>query len=231
MINAHIGASDVGKAFLLRFRKQVLPCEFPHPNGCTRKRAHMAKSLIDALGPRAAHQIFGVIVWRFHNTQEALVALQPLLQKFQEGEDLQALRREVEALYLADPVKAVCRSHLFNTGDAIRSSGGHASWRAAVLGSLEKWWDASQHAAAILEDTGSSNGEYTEGDNCKCRKKQPSLGQGAPSRPGSRGSKRKIPLETTWRLWRGEEYVVFLMKYVILEGNSMASIYHTSWIL
>ena len=76
----------------------------------------------------------------------------PLLQKFQEGEDLQALRREVEALYLADPVKAVCRSHLFNTGDAIRSSGGHASWRAAVLGSLEKWWDASQHAAAILED-------------------------------------------------------------------------------
>ena len=45
----------------------------------------MGKSLIDALGRQAAHKIFGCIVWRFHNTQEALVALQPLLQKLQEN--------------------------------------------------------------------------------------------------------------------------------------------------
>ena len=129
-----------------------LPCEFPHPNGRTRKRTHMAKSLINDLGPRAAHQIFGVILWRFHNTSEALEALRPLLQKFREDEDVQALGQGLQTMYTADPAKAARKSHLFSTGDAIRSTGGHASWRAAVLGSLEKWWGAAQHAAAILED-------------------------------------------------------------------------------
>ena len=83
----------------------------------------MVKNLVNALGPQAAHKIFGCIVWRFHNTQEALVALQPLLQKFQEDENTQALRRGVEDMYLADSKKAHCRSHLFSTGDAIRSTG------------------------------------------------------------------------------------------------------------
>ena len=55
-------------------------------------------------------------------------------------------------MYTADPDQAKNKSHLFSTGDAVRSTGGHASWRAAVLGSLEKWWGAAQHAASILED-------------------------------------------------------------------------------
>ena len=152
---AHLAAASFAspeRCFEVPASYDFLPCEFPHPNGHMREPTRMVKSLIDALGPQAAHKIFGCIVWRFRNTQEALVALQPLLQKFPEGEDLQALRRGVEAMYLADPAKVLCRSHLFSTGDAIRRTGGHASWRAAVLGSLEKWWEAAQHAAAILED-------------------------------------------------------------------------------
>jgi len=125
---------------------------FPHPNGHTRKRTQIAKSIVDALGPKVSLQIFGIILWRYHNTEDAWAALKPLLLKFSEGEDLQVLRQGVEAMYLDDPAKARLKSHLFSTGDAIRSTGGHASWRAAVIGSLRQWWEAAQCAAAILED-------------------------------------------------------------------------------
>ena len=104
------------------------------------------------LGPKVSLQIFGIILWRYHNTEDAWAALKPLLLKFSEGEDLQVLRQGVEAMYLADPAKARLKSHLFSTGDAIRSTGGHASWRAAAIGALGQWWEAAQCAATILED-------------------------------------------------------------------------------
>ena len=57
------------------------------------------------------------------------------------------------AVAQANTIQQDCLStHLFSTGDAIRSTGGHASWRAAAAGSLERWWSAAQCAAAILED-------------------------------------------------------------------------------
>ena len=136
--------TPAGYAFLER--------DFPHPNGHTKKRTQIAKSIVDALGPKVSLQIFGIILWRYHNTEGAWAALKPLLLKFSEGEDLQVLRQGAEAMYLADPAKARLKSHLFSTGDAIRSTGGHASWRAAVIGSLGQWWEAAQCAAAILED-------------------------------------------------------------------------------
>jgi len=106
-----------------------LKCGFPHPNGNKRERTKIAKEVVEALGTKKSHQIFWIIVWRFHNTKEAWEALRPLLQQFRDDEDIGALRAAVKATYETLGKK---RSHLLSTGDAIRTSGGHASWRAAV---------------------------------------------------------------------------------------------------
>lgn len=117
---------------------------------------------MEKLGPQLSHQIFGDIVWRYHNDEKALDALRPLLLKFRDDGDMQALRQGVEAMYAADPEKAKRKSHLFSTGDARRCTGGHESYRAAVLASLQKWWEAAQHAAGILEDTATTPSSWHE---------------------------------------------------------------------
>lgn len=146
---ANAGRTPIGYDFL--------PVEFPHPNGDTRKRTHIAKEIVETLGPEVQHQIFGIILWRYHNTEKAWAHLKPLMQKFCADEDMDSLRQGVAAMYHADgPTKAQIRSHLFSgrkeDRDAIRSSGGHGSWRKAVENSLETWWQAALHAGAILRD-------------------------------------------------------------------------------
>ena len=131
--------------------------EFPHPNGDTRKRTIIAKEIVDTLGPDVQHQIFGIVLWRYHNTVEAWTHMRLLLLKFCESGDMEALRQGVAAMYHAEgPTKAQSKSHLFSgrreNKDAIRCSGAHGSWRKAVVNSLEAWWRAAQHAAEILSD-------------------------------------------------------------------------------
>ncbi len=48
-----------------------LPCAFPHPNGEARGRTIIAEDVAANLGPHMKYQIFGIIIWRYHNTAEA----------------------------------------------------------------------------------------------------------------------------------------------------------------
>ena len=57
-----------------------------------------------------------------------------LLKHFRDTEDLQALHQGMQAMYLVDPTKAACKSHLFSTGDAIRSTAGRGSYRVTAYG-------------------------------------------------------------------------------------------------
>ena len=72
--------------------------EFPHPNGDVRKRTLIAQEVVDTLGPDAQHRILGIILWRYHNTVEAWSHLKPILLKFCESEDIEALRQGVAAM-------------------------------------------------------------------------------------------------------------------------------------
>ena len=121
------------------------PVAFPHPNGENRGRTALAKEIVGAL-VEVKHQVFALVVWRYHNTAEAWGELRPSLVQFAADEDLDALRKCIEAAYGDTPSK----SYLFSTGDGRRSSGGKGSWRAAVLTSLDAWWSASQRAAEVL---------------------------------------------------------------------------------
>ena len=71
-------------------------------------------------------------------------------------------------MYHADgPEKAQSKSHLFSgrkvDKDAIRCSGAHGSWRKAAVNSLEAWWRAAQHAAAILGDPATTPAIWHQG--------------------------------------------------------------------
>ncbi len=125
-----------------------LPCAFPHPNMNCRKRTQTAKRVCLTLGPQLQHQIFGLIVWRYHNTDAAWEKLRPILKQFKVDEDIPTMRRRVRAMYGASDKP----SFLFSIGDGIRSSGGKGSWRAACLDALDSWWEAAVLAAAILEN-------------------------------------------------------------------------------
>jgi len=123
------------------------PVAFPHPNGENRGRTALAKEIVGALA-EVKHQVFALVVWRYHNTAEAWEELRPSLLQFAADGDLDAFRKCIEAAYGDNPSK----SYLFSTGDGIRSSGGKGSWRAAVLTNLDAWWSASQRAAEVLLD-------------------------------------------------------------------------------
>ncbi len=125
------------------------PVAFPHPSGENRGRTALAKEIVVAMGPQVQHQVFALVIWRYHNTAEAWVQLRPSLTQFAADEDFGELRESIEAAYGDNP----CKSYLFSTGDGIRSSAGAGSWRRAVLTSLEAWWSASQRAAELLLDT------------------------------------------------------------------------------
>ena len=125
-----------------------LPCAFPHPNGAMRGRTETAKQVAASLGPRLKHQIFGIICWRYHNTNAAWEKLCPILKQFKEDEDIPKMRRRARAMYQASDKP----SFLFSIGDGIRSSGGKGSWRAACLDALDSWWQAAVLAARILEE-------------------------------------------------------------------------------
>ena len=124
-----------------------LPCAFPHPNGAVRWRTETAKQVAASLGPQLKHQIFGIICWRYHNTDAAWEKLCPILKQFKEDEDIPKMRRRVWAMYRASDKP----SFLFSIGDGIRSSGGKGSWRAACVDALDSWWEAAVLAATILE--------------------------------------------------------------------------------
>ena len=121
-----------------------LDYEFPHPNCGARARTTLAGELAASLGPQLQHQIFGLMVWRYHNTEEAKDVLQPLLGQFRANEDIHALRDGISAAYEAGPER---KSYLFSS-DGLR--GGGTSWRDSVLSNLQRWWNASRRLAAVL---------------------------------------------------------------------------------
>jgi hypothetical protein len=122
--------------------------EFPHPNDVARGRTKLAKELADALAPNYQHQIFGLMVWRFHNTSEAMDALKPLLVQFcsDEDEDVGAVRTGLRTAYAVQPDD---KSYLFSQ-DGLR--GGGSSWRDCVLDNLVCWWAVAQRLAGVLRD-------------------------------------------------------------------------------
>ncbi len=125
-----------------------LPCVFPHPNMNCRQRTLTAKRVALTLGPQLEHQIFGLIVWRYHNTDAAWEKLRPVLKQFKEHEDIPKMRRRMRAMCRASDKP----SFLFSIGDGIRNSGGKGGWRAACLDALDSWWEAAGLAAAVLEN-------------------------------------------------------------------------------
>lgn len=122
------------------------PVAFPHPNAEQRARTGIAKEIVDAMGPDIRHQIFALVLWRYHNTTEAWARFRNHLVRFVVDEDESALRHGIQAAYGDNS----CKSYLFSTGDGIRSTGGQKSWRSAVLTHLAAWWRAAQRAGAIL---------------------------------------------------------------------------------
>ena len=59
-----------------------LPCVFPHPNMNRRQRTLTAQQVASTLGPQLQHQILGLIMWRYHNTDAAWEELRPILKDF-----------------------------------------------------------------------------------------------------------------------------------------------------
>ncbi len=121
--------------------------EFPHPNARKRFRTSLGEKLVAALPQSMEVQIFGDVIWRFHNTPEALERIIPLLRQFGGEADLVPLHRNLQAVYKG----CTKPSDLFSIGDGIRGTGGK-TWQNAVLDSLGSWWRASKMAAAILKD-------------------------------------------------------------------------------
>ena len=126
---------------------------FPHPNGGARHRTQLAGELVAALGPELRHQIFGLTVWRFHNTAAAKDVLQPLLDNFRADENTASLRSGLAKAYAAGPPDNLGRtpsdnSYLFSA-DGLRGGPG-GSYRNKVLVNLDAWWQTSQRLAAVL---------------------------------------------------------------------------------
>ena len=113
-----------------------------------RQRTLTAQQVASTLGPQLQHQIFGLITWRYHNTDAAWEELRPILKDFTENEDIPKMRSRILSMYRASQKP----SFLFSTGDGIRSSGGKGSWRAACLDALDGWWEAAGVAAAVLDN-------------------------------------------------------------------------------
>ena len=139
-------ATPPGYAFLPKVDGYQIA--FPHPNGGTRARTLFAKHVIDAVGPETRHQFFAIVVWRFHNTEDAWEKFGEALIQFAQDEDIGTLQQSIQLAY-GDNAR---KSYLFSTGDGIRSSGGESSWRDAVLNNLSGWWRVSKKAAEILDD-------------------------------------------------------------------------------
>ena len=118
---------------------------FPHPNDMARERTQMARDIVAAL-PNAQHQIFGIMVWRFHNTSAAYDVFKPLLIQFSLDEDVDALRASMRAAYALRPKEP---SYLFSQ-DGLR--GGGKSWRSCVLDNLCSWWSVAQHLGNCCHD-------------------------------------------------------------------------------
>jgi hypothetical protein len=125
---------------------RFLTVEFPHPNDVARDRTKLAKLLVDALAPHLKQQIFALMVWRFHNTSEAMDALKPLLVAFCGDGDMSAVRTGLRAAYAVRPHE---KSYLFSK-DGLR--GGGSSWRDCVLDNLVCWWAVAQRLATVLRD-------------------------------------------------------------------------------
>ena len=119
--------------------------EFPHPRCEERKRTQIAGEILDNMKD-TKHQIFALIVWRFHNTKEAWKELKSSLMNF--DEDVEKLKNDTEKAYEKDPSP----SYLFSTGDGRMGVGG--GWREAVLRNLGAWWTSSKLAAEVLTDEG-----------------------------------------------------------------------------
>ena len=123
------------------------PYEFPHPIGKNRGRTALAGEVVAAMGDQTQHQLFGLIVWRFHNTKAAFTKFHPLLERFRDNEDLNMLREGMREVY--DESRA--KTYLFSTCDGRRGTG-KKSYREAVLTNLGSWWESAKHAARILQD-------------------------------------------------------------------------------
>ena len=140
---AHLVAAACGEGHPKGY--DFLDYEFPHPNANERPRTQLAKTLSEAL-PKKAHKIFGLVLWRYHNTQEAAEKLLPILKDF--SGDVEKLRESVKAMY----GESESKTYLFSTGDARRCTNFQDSWREAALCSLDDWWATSRRAAEILND-------------------------------------------------------------------------------
>jgi len=146
---AHLVAAtyaSVGRCDQTQNGYRFLAVEFPHPNDVARDRTKLAKELVDALAPHLQHQIFGLMVWRFHNKSEAKDVLEPLLVQFCSDEDVGAVRTGLRTAYAVQPDD---KSYLFSQ-DGLR--GGGASWRDCVLDNLVCWWAVAQRLATVLRD-------------------------------------------------------------------------------
>ena len=116
---------------------------FPHPTGWARERTPIAREVAQTMGDSSADQIFGLILFRFHNTREAWKSLREPLGEFARATDAERFDRLLERLRLLYP-----QSLPFSKGDGrpFNRNG------AFVLKNLANWRDAALVAAEALQD-------------------------------------------------------------------------------
>ena len=132
--------------------------ETPFPNMEMRPRTRLVADLVASLQRVAAEedhvyehtlslQVFGVLVFRFHNTPEFLDAMREHILAFARLESTDRLATALQQAYALEPNNP---AYLFSVGDGIRSAMRQGSWRAAALAALPKWFSASKMIAKKL---------------------------------------------------------------------------------
>ena len=150
-ILAHLAAASFaspGRCKQTRAGCELLGWEFPRPNGRTRKRTRIAKTVVDALGPKVAHPDLRRRAVEVPQHTPSLGSAEAAPAEVLR-ETLQALPQGMEKMYLADPAPGASRTcsaqaTLFGARAATRPGEQPRLARSSSGG--------AQHAAAILED-------------------------------------------------------------------------------